>query len=126
MIGRLIGAFGGVSGALGVTFLAMGAHRSGGASLITAGQMLLFHAPLLLGYGFFLRVGGRLREIQPMIGLKIGILALIVGLSLFCGDLAARVLLGGGLFPMAAPIGGSLLIAGWIILALSSLFFRPA
>jgi uncharacterized membrane protein YgdD (TMEM256/DUF423 family) len=40
---------------------------------------------------------------------------------LFCGDLAARDFLGGTLFPMAAPTGGILLMAGWILTGAAAL-----
>jgi CheY-like chemotaxis protein len=36
---------------------------------------------------------------------------------LFCGDFALRALAGRALFPMAAPAGGILLIAGWLAAA---------
>jgi uncharacterized membrane protein YgdD (TMEM256/DUF423 family) len=37
--------------------------------------------------------------------------------TLFSGDIAVRTLMGQRLFPMAAPIGGSTMIAGWLVLA---------
>ena len=41
-------------------------------------------------------------------------------------DLLARDFLGSRLFPMSAPIGGTLLIAGWLAIAVSALWrFRP-
>jgi uncharacterized membrane protein YgdD (TMEM256/DUF423 family) len=48
-------------------------------------------------------------------------LILLVGLVLFCGDLLARDFLGSRLFSMSAPIGGTLLIAGWLAVAASAL-----
>ena len=42
---------------------------------------------------------------------------LLVGVTLFSGDIAARTLWGHRLFPMAAPIGGSTMIIGWLVLA---------
>ncbi|WP_367210620.1 DUF423 domain-containing protein, partial [Mesorhizobium sp.] len=47
-------------------------------------------------------------------------LALLVGLLLFSGDLLARDFLGSRLFPMSAPIGGTLLIVGWLAIAISA------
>jgi uncharacterized membrane protein YgdD (TMEM256/DUF423 family) len=49
---------------------------------------------------------------------------LLFGTILFCGDLSARAMTGSRLFPMAAPLGGSLMIAGWIGTALAALL-RP-
>jgi len=42
---------------------------------------------------------------------------MICGAGLFGGDLAARVWLGGRLFPFAAPLGGGLTIAAWVAVA---------
>ncbi|TIT62257.1 MAG: DUF423 domain-containing protein, partial [Mesorhizobium sp.] len=48
-------------------------------------------------------------------------LVLLVGLVLFAGDLLARDFLGSRLFPTSAPIGGTLLIVGWLAIAISAL-----
>ncbi len=37
------------------------------------------------------------------------------------GDLSARALAGTRLFPMAAPLGGTLLIFGWALVTLAAL-----
>ncbi|TIT93930.1 MAG: DUF423 domain-containing protein, partial [Mesorhizobium sp.] len=58
--------------------------------------------------------------------LRIASLVLLFGLVLFCGDLLARDFLGSRLFPMSAPIGGTLLIAGWLAIAGSALVLRRA
>lgn len=58
--------------------------------------------------------------------LRIGSLVLLVGLLLFCGDLLARDFLGSRLFPLSAPIGGTLLIAGWLAIAASALGRAPS
>ena len=42
-------------------------------------------------------------------------LVLLAGVTLFSGDIAARTLWGVRLFPMAAPIGGSTMIIGWLV-----------
>ncbi len=47
--------------------------------------------------------------------------ALLVGLALFSGDLAMRALMGQPLFPMAAPTGGVVLMAGWLLAAVAAL-----
>ncbi|MFY9290027.1 MAG: DUF423 domain-containing protein, partial [Methylorubrum rhodinum] len=47
--------------------------------------------------------------------------ALLVGLALFSGDLAMRALAGQALFPMAAPTGGFVLMAGWLLAAVVAL-----
>ena len=58
--------------------------------------------------------------------LRIGGFVLLVGLVLFCGDLLARDFLGGRLVPFAAPVGGSLLILGWLVVAASALIRSKA
>jgi uncharacterized membrane protein YgdD (TMEM256/DUF423 family) len=45
----------------------------------------------------------------------------VLGLTLFCGDLIRRTYAGAALFPMAAPAGGILLMAGWALVALAAL-----
>jgi uncharacterized membrane protein YgdD (TMEM256/DUF423 family) len=45
----------------------------------------------------------------------------LAGSVLFGGDLSVRALAGARLFPMAAPIGGTLLIFGWALVTLAAL-----
>ena len=112
---RILVLAGGLVGAAGVALSAAAAHR-GGAFTGTAANFLLMHAPVFLAIG--LAGGNRC--------LRIASLALFVGLLLFSGDLLARDFLGSRLFPMSAPIGGTLLIAGWLAIAVSALWrFLP-
>jgi uncharacterized membrane protein YgdD (TMEM256/DUF423 family) len=97
---------GGLSGGLGVALSAMAAHLPGGELLANAANMLLFHAPAFLALA-------ALRGTGPRGVLAFATLALAIGLALFAGDLASRVMLGDRLFAMAAPTGGSLMILGW-------------
>ena len=106
---RILVAAGGLCGALGVALSAMAAHR-GGAFTGTAASFLLMHAPVFLAVGL---VGGNRI-------LRTGGLILLVGLVVFSGDLLARDLLGSRLFPLAAPVGGTLLMAGWLAIAASA------
>ncbi|MDX8482768.1 DUF423 domain-containing protein [Mesorhizobium sp. VK24D] len=110
---RILVLAGGLVGAAGVALSAAAAHR-GGAFTGTAASFLLMHAPAFLAIG--LAGGNR--------GLRIASLVLLLGLLLFSGDLLARDFLGSRLFPMSAPIGGTLLIAGWLAIAVSALL-RP-
>ena len=107
---RILVFAGGLCGAAGVALSAAAAHL-GGAFVGTAASFLLMHAPVFLAVG----LAGANRI------LRIGSLVLLVGLVLFCGDLLARDFVGSRLFPMSAPIGGSLLIAGWLAIAASAL-----
>jgi uncharacterized membrane protein YgdD (TMEM256/DUF423 family) len=106
-------------GAAGVALWAMAAHRAGGESLVTAAQFLLIHACAVLGLTACRK--------QALVHDRIASIAsamLILGTLLFSGDIAARVLVGGRLFPMAAPAGGSLLIAGWLVVAVAAVWRR--
>ena len=110
---RVLVLAGGLVGAAGVALSAAAAHRSG-AFAGTAASFLLMHAPVFLAIGL---IGGNRC-------LRTASLVLLVGLLLFSGDLLARDFLGSRLFPMSAPIGGTLLIAGWLAIAVSALL-RP-
>ena len=45
---------------------------------------------------------------------------LLLGATVFAGDIALRAFSGNRLFPMAAPIGGSTMILGWLTVALAA------
>jgi len=115
---RLCLVLAGLSGALGVICLALSAHANASPLLQTAAQMLLFHAPAILGLGL-------LAQIRRVILLPFAILLLTAGLFLFCGDLLMRAFADFRLFPMAAPIGGMLVIGSWLVLAIGALRVRP-
>jgi len=106
---RFLVLMAGLCGAAGVALSAAAAHR-GGAFTGTAASFLLMHAPVFLAAGL------------PAVNrvLRTGAVVLLVGLLLFCGDLLARDFLGSRLFPMSAPIGGTLLIVGWLAIAASA------
>jgi uncharacterized membrane protein YgdD (TMEM256/DUF423 family) len=110
---RLFTLAGGLAGAAGVALSAAAAH-AGGGNVGTAASFLLTHAPAFLAIGL---IGGN-RVLRG------GGTILLVGLALFCGDLLARHYAGARLFPMAAPAGGTLLIAGWLGIAASALAGR--
>jgi uncharacterized membrane protein YgdD (TMEM256/DUF423 family) len=110
---RLLVLAGGLAGAAGVALSALAAHK-GGAFTGTAANFLLMHAPVFLAAGLF----GMSRM------LRAACLVLLVGLVLFAGDLLARDLAGARLFPFAAPAGGTLLILGWLGVALWALAGR--
>jgi uncharacterized membrane protein YgdD (TMEM256/DUF423 family) len=122
MTGFLI-ALGGLSGTLGVTLSAVAAHYPGGTPLSTAAEFLLVHGGVFLALGALHRT-----KALPGWVLAVGVLLLTLGLVIFAGDLSRRVFAGERLFPWAAPIGGSTLIAGWVWFALAGLIscFKPA
>jgi len=106
----------GLMGAAGVALAAAAAHAAPGAGLDSAAYMLLFHAVAIVGgVGLLDRgIGWRWPMLLALIGW-------VVGTALFSGDVSLRVLTGNRLFPMAAPTGGSLLIAAWALLAIAAL-----
>lgn len=106
---RLLVLAAGLCGAAGVALSAVAAH-AGGAHVATAASFLLMHAPALLVAGLLGR-GSVLHS---------GCLVLLVGVVLFSGDLLARDFLGARLFPFAAPLGGLLMIGGWLTMAVSA------
>ena len=105
-----------LAGLLGVGLSAAAAHASGGTNLETAARFLLLHAPALFGIAALVGIGA----VNPVAGRIAGWL-LVFGLALFCGDLVMRAWRGVALFPMAAPVGGFVLMCGWGMAAVAAL-----
>jgi uncharacterized protein (TIGR03382 family) len=116
---RLLLIFAGVAGATGVAFSALAAHGDYPDILKTCADILLVHAPALLGVTALMRVTNTPRRLLFLAGFLIAL-----GLTLFCGDLARRVFFGLRLFSMAAPVGGGTMIFGWALLVLAALMPR--
>lgn len=113
----------GLMGACGVALAAASAHVAPNAGLDSASHILLFHAAALLGGAALLNAGlaGRALGVGALFGLALGAV-------LFAGDIALRAFAERRLFPMAAPTGGSIMIASWLALAVAGLLriFRGA
>ena len=116
MSSAILIALAGLMGAAGVVLLAASAHAAPGAGLDSAGQMLLFHAAAVVATAAVLHQGLVFRPLA--IAAAIG---LIVGATLFSGDIAMRAFAGHRLFAMAAPSGGVILIASWLALSAAAL-----
>jgi len=116
---RMLVVLAGLMGAGGVMLAAASAHLADATRLGAASSMLLFHACAVLGAVALAERG----LLQARIGLAAAF-GFVVAACLFAGDLALRQLAGHGLFPMAAPTGGTLLIVSWLALALSALWRR--
>jgi len=113
----------GVMGACGVILAAAGAHAAPHAGLDSAAYLLLFHAVALLG-GIALVQQGLLWRPLALPAL----IGFVLGAALFSGDVALRAFVGHRLFPLAAPSGGIILIAAWLVLAAAAvgvLLHRP-
>jgi uncharacterized membrane protein YgdD (TMEM256/DUF423 family) len=116
---RLIVVAAALAGLLGVILSAVARHAERGAHLQSAAQFLLFHAPALLALTGMIAAG----FLHAGAG-RIAALALVLGLVLFCGDLASRDFLGRPLFPNAAPTGGFALMGGWLLIGIAALLPR--
>ena len=110
---RILVGLAGLFGACGIALSATAAH-AGGENLQIAANFLLFSAPALLAAGLLAAHGV----------MRWGAATLALGVVLFSGDLVARHYLGGRLFPMAAPAGGLLMIAGWLTIGLGAFVAR--
>lgn len=116
---RILVVLAGVMGADGVILAAASAHLPDASRLAAASSMLLFHATAVLGTV-------ALAE-RAVIHARIAVAAasgFVIAASLFAGDLTLRQYAGHGLFPMAAPTGGTLLIASWLVLAVAAAWPR--
>jgi uncharacterized membrane protein YgdD (TMEM256/DUF423 family) len=116
---RILIALAGVMGACGVALAAGAAHLADASRLGPASSMLLFHATAVLG-AVALTERGILHARIAMVAA----IGFVVAASLFASDLTVRQYTDHSLFPMAAPTGGTLLIASWIVLALSAVWPR--
>ncbi|TFF25719.1 DUF423 domain-containing protein [Jiella endophytica] len=107
--------FAGLFGAAGVAGAALAAHVAEGDRFVAiAASMALIHAPALLGLA---AVTARAPKLIGVAGM-----ATVIGVVLFSGDLAMRAVRGHSLFADAAPTGGTMLIAGWLLVAVAGLF----
>ncbi len=119
---RLWIALGALAGLATVALAAVAAHvapaagdPAASAMMQHAVQMLGWHALALLACGLWVQ---RRRLLANLAGA-----AFVVGIVLFCGAVVLRAFTGQSLGP-AAPIGGSTLMLGWLLLAASALFAR--
>jgi len=118
---RILIGLAAIMGADGVILAALSAHQADASRLGAASSMLLFHATAVLGTLALAERG--------VIQLRIGLAAafgFVVAATLFAGDLSLRQFAGHALFPMAAPTGGSLLIASWLLLGVAAAWPRRA
>jgi uncharacterized membrane protein YgdD (TMEM256/DUF423 family) len=116
---RILIILAGVMGADGVILAAASAHQPDATPLAAASSMLLFHGSAVLATVALAERG--------IIDVRIGIAAgfgFVIAATLFAGDLSLRQYAGHGLFPMAAPTGGTLLIVSWLLLAVAAAWPR--
>ena len=116
---RILIVLAAIMGADGVMLAAASAHQADASRLASASSMLLFHATAVLSTAALAERG--------IIRAGIGVAAafgFVLAAGLFAGDLTLRQYAGHSLFPMAAPTGGTLLIASWLLLAVAAAWPR--
>jgi uncharacterized membrane protein YgdD (TMEM256/DUF423 family) len=117
---RILIVLAAIMGADGVMLAAAAAHQADASRLASASSMLLFHATAVLG----IVVLAERAIIHGRIGVAAGF-GFVISASLFAGDLTLRQYAGHGLFPMAAPTGGTLLILSWLAVAVAAAWPKP-
>ena len=118
-VSRILVVLAAIMGADGVILAAASAHLPDASRLASASSMLLFHATAILGTVALME--------RTIVDVRIGMVAgfgFVIAASLFAGDLTLRQYAGHNLFPMAAPTGGTLLIASWLALAVAAAWPR--
>jgi len=108
--------YAGLAGAAGVGLAAAGAHGNDMAALTPPAYFLIMHATAAAAV-----IAVATRAEHPGAFL-LAALVLLAGATLFSGDIAARTLWSVRLFPMAAPIGGSTMIIGWLLLSVAGIW----
>lgn len=118
-LSRILIVLAAIMGADGVILAAASAHGADAARLASASSMLLFHSIAVLGAVALADRG----LIHARLGMS-SAFGFVIAASLFAGDLTLRQFAGHGLFPMAAPTGGTLLIASWLVLGVAAAWPR--
>jgi uncharacterized membrane protein YgdD (TMEM256/DUF423 family) len=108
--------FAALMGAAGMALAAASAHAAAGVGLDSAANLLLIHAAAVLA-GTALVQLGVLSRTSALVTLT----GWVVGAALFSADISMRAFAGHRLFPMAAPTGGTIMIAAWLALGFAAL-----
>jgi uncharacterized membrane protein YgdD (TMEM256/DUF423 family) len=119
MAGRILMALGCLFGAAGIVLMALAAHGKW-PSIDYSATMTLCHAPVLIAIAVAVRLG----LLRSFVALPAAFV-LAAAVALFSADVTMHALTGTSLFPMAAPIGGTVSILAWLMLAVSALLARP-
>lgn len=115
LLRRLVIFIAGLMGAAGVAAAAAGAHMSSDPNLTTAAYFLMLGAAGALAAAGLAQARGASLAIADA-----GAAIIALGALLFGSALALRALWNIAIFPMAAPTGGTMLILGWIVVALAA------
>ncbi len=106
-----IAGLAGLSGAAGVALSAVAAHKVDSPALATAAMILMIHASAVLA---LVALGLRSQNSRRWIACAS---LMVFAALLFSGAVSFHALTGSHIFPMAAPFGGSTLIASWLLAA---------
>jgi uncharacterized membrane protein YgdD (TMEM256/DUF423 family) len=109
-------ALAGLSGVAGVMEAAAAAHSVADPRLATAAHFLILNAAAGIA------ITGFARGSQSRTWFLVAAGVLLSGGVLFSADLSLRVFAGARLFAFAAPLGGILMIIGWLLTALIAFY----
>ena len=123
---RTIALLAGVLGATGVIAGAFGAHgleqRGVAPDLLdayqTGAQYHIYHALAVLGCGWLASLGAPRRVMAAVI-------CFTVGTVIFAGSLYLLALTGATWWGAVTPIGGTLLIVGWVLVVAAAFGLKP-
>ncbi|MEO5806975.1 DUF423 domain-containing protein [Devosia sp.] len=110
-ISRAVIGLGGGVGALGVVAAAAGSHGVESRNYSSIAAICLSHGPLLVALGLY---GLRNRWFTAATAM------LALGTTLFAGDLLVLQQWGSSPFALAAPIGGTAMILGWLLIIVAA------
>jgi uncharacterized membrane protein YgdD (TMEM256/DUF423 family) len=111
----LILAWAGIAGAAGVALAAVAAHKVDSPALATAATMLTLHAAAAVGVVAISARTTRARLWTAVAGL------MLLGATLFCGEIAFHTFTANAALQALAPVGGTIMIASWALLAIAAL-----
>ena len=109
-IEKFLVALGALFGLCGIILAAMSGHMKALPNLRIASDICLFHAPALIAI-LAARRTGLFHSTLSLIASAV----LAVGVILFCGDILFRSFQGYALVPMLAPLGGGIMMLGWLL-----------
>lgn len=116
--------FGALNGFLAVVMGALGSHSfvmsaSGAETFATATDYQIWHGLALIAVGAW-------QNHLPARGLQIAGWLFLLGIALFCVPLYAIAISGDRALAHLAPIGGTLLMGGWLALGITAIRSRAS
>lgn len=117
---NLFAGLGALNGFFAVALAALGTHAL--ADGATAAQMATFHKATYyqMVHGLALIGAGWLTTVKPGRLPQVSGWAFFLGILLFCGSVYSIGLTGSRALESAAPVGGTLLMIGWLTMAVAA------